>query len=106
MGAPVKPTSKPIKGFEVMEWTLKAGDVGDWVDVRSAIPSVQMAGDFGVDAVCAIEGTNNQDHDPVGLHSSREPTIDALSPLVRYVRPVVTGGDAKTNITITMMVPQ
>lgn len=106
MGAPVKVASKISNGFEIMEWTLKAGDVAELIELRSPVPSVQIAGDFGIGGICTIEGTNRQDVEPHRLLAAREPTIEAVAPFTRFVRPVVTGGDAKTNITVIMMVPQ
>lgn len=70
--------------------------------------SVQVVGTFGVAGNVRIEGSiNGADYapltDPQGnALDFTSPKIEAISELVRYVRPRVTAGDGTTSITVSM----
>jgi hypothetical protein len=85
------------------------GEVGTPVELGNfADRSVQITGVFGVGGNLRIEGSiNGTDYapltDPQGnALDFTTPKIEAISELVRYVRPRVTAGDGTTSITVDM----
>jgi hypothetical protein len=85
------------------------GEVGAPIELANfADRSVQVTGAFGVGGLATIEGSiNGTDYapltDPQGntlaLNAAK---IEAISEVVRYIRPSVTG-DGTTSITVTML---
>ncbi len=71
--------------------------------------SVQVSGDFGVGGNLRIEGSL----DGVNYYALSDPQgndlnfvggkIEAITELVRYLRPRVTAGDGSTSLTVTML---
>ncbi len=72
--------------------------------------SVQVTGTFGVGGAVAIEGTIDGTNyatltDPQGNALSFTATkVEAISELVRKIRPRVTAGDASTSLTVSLLV--
>jgi hypothetical protein len=75
----------------------------------SRISSVQVVGEFGVGGVLRIEGSiNGTDYapltDPQGNNLDISTAkIEAISELVRWIRPRVVSGDGSTALTIIML---
>ena len=75
----------------------------------SADRSVQITGTFGAGGTVVIEGTIDGTNyvtltDPQGNAISKTAAaIEAISELVRKIRPRVTAGDGTTSITVTMI---
>ena len=71
--------------------------------------SVHVAGTFGVGGTIVIEGSNNGSTyktltDPQGnALSFTAESIEAITELVRYIRPRVTAGDGTTAITVDFL---
>lgn len=95
----------------VATWpAMTNGDVGEAIELANfADRSVQVVGDFGAGGNVRIEGSLNGTHyapltDPQGnnLDINAE-KIEAITELVRYIRPRVTAGDGSTNLTVTML---
>lgn len=89
--------------------SLANGDDGTPIELGNfADRSVQVVGTFGVGGNLRIEGSiNGTDYapltDPQGnALDFTTAKIEAISELVRYVKPRVTAGDANTSITVCM----
>jgi hypothetical protein len=86
------------------------GDHGQAIELANfADRSVQVIGDFGAGGNVRIEGSLDGTHyspltDPQGnnLDINAE-KIEAITEVVRYVRPRVTSGDATTTLTVIML---
>lgn len=86
------------------------GDDGQPIELANfADRSVQVTGTFGVGGNVRIEGSLDGTNyapltDPQGnaldINGAK---IEAITELVRYVRPRVTAGDGTTSITVTML---
>ena len=96
----------------IFTWAdIPNGDDGTPVELAQwADRSVQVTGTFGAGGSVRIEGSNDGTSyapltDPQGndidIASAK---IEALSELVRYVRPRVTAGDGTTSLTVTLLV--
>lgn len=95
----------------VATWAaMQNGETGSEIELANfADRSVQVSGAFGVGGVVRIEGSN----DGVNYAPLTDPQgnaldfitakIEAVSEVVRYVRPRVTAGDGSTSLTITML---
>lgn len=89
-------------------WSLGAGDSG--VPVRyagAADRTVQIVGTFGgatVDIQGSLDGTNwSSVTDAQGnAITATSATLEAVTELVRFIRPVVTGGTG-TAVTVTIL---
>lgn len=89
---------------------MQNGDEGSPIELANfADRSVQVTGDFGTGGNVRIEGSlNGTDYavltDPQGntldINAGK---IEAITELVRYIRPRVTVGDASTSLTVTML---
>lgn len=86
------------------------GDEGSAIELANfADRSVQVTGDFGAGGNVRIEGSLDGVHyapltDPQGNNLDfNTAKIEAVTELVRYIRPRVTAGDASTNLTVTML---
>ena len=72
--------------------------------------AVQVAGTFGVGGAVVIEGSIDGSNyapltDPQGnALSFTAAKIEAISELVRFIRPRVTGGDPSTSLTVSLIV--
>ncbi|MCA3247404.1 MAG: hypothetical protein ING29_13105 [Azospirillum sp.] len=98
-------------GARLVTWSgLLNTDDGAPVELAAfADRSVQVFGSFGTGGNCRIQGSNNGTNwatltDPQGnaLNMSTE-SLEAISELARYVRPLITAGDGSTNLTVTML---
>lgn len=88
---------------------LQVGDTGaaaEWVEYADRC--FQVVGAFGVGGACTIQGSNDGVNwsalsDPQGnaLTFSSQHIEQALE-LPRFVRPIVTGGDATTSLTVIL----
>ncbi len=89
---------------------MQNGDDGEPIELANfADRSVQVTGAFGAGGSVRIEGSlNGTDYavltDPQGnnldVNTSK---IEAITELVRYIRPRVTSGDASTYLTVTVL---
>ena len=87
---------------------LAADDVGDNLDGSSyADRSVQIDGTFGGASV-EIQGSNDGTNwyvltDPQGnLITKTSASLEQISEITRFVRPLIDGGDGTTDITVTL----
>lgn len=95
----------------ILTWAGMAnGDYGAVVELANfADRSVQVTGVMGVGGNVRIEGSlNGVDYapltDPQGSNlDMNTQKIEAITEVVRYVRPRVTAGDGSTLITVTML---
>jgi hypothetical protein len=95
----------------IVTWpALANGDDGQPIELANfADRSVQVTGEFGVGGLVRIEGSiNGTDYapltDPQGNNLDiNTAKIEAISELVRWIRPRVTAGDGSTAITVTML---
>lgn len=97
-------------GAYLFEWTLANGETGDAVEfVGAPDRSVQLSGTFGSGGTVVIEGsidglTYATLTDPQGnALSVTAAKIEAITELVRYIRPRVTAGDGTTAIKINIV---
>lgn len=86
------------------------GETGEAVELANfADRSVQVTGVFGAGGNVRIEGSlNGVDYapltDPQGnILDINAGKIEAITELVRYIRPRVTAGDASTSLTVTLL---
>jgi hypothetical protein len=98
----------------VITWanlTQAGSDVGgevSWVGFPDR--AVQVAGTFGVGGAVVIEGSIDGSNyapltDPQGnALSFTAAKIEAISELVRFIRPRVTAGDGTTSLTVSLIV--
>lgn len=95
----------------VVQWPdLMAGDEGAPFDLPDfADRSVQVSGVPG-GAATSIKGTIDEVEwptlsDPLGnaLNITSTPKIQQLLEITRKIKPVVTGGDVTTNLTVTVI---
>lgn len=95
----------------VATWAdMQFGDDGSPIELAMfADRSVQVTGTFGAGGSVRIEGSiNGTDYapltDPQGnaldINTAK---IEAISEVVRYIRPRVTAGDGTTLLTVTML---
>ena len=109
--AAINPTTRegPAKTF-IVEWVLGAGDTGVPIDYPGAADrTVQIIGNFG-GATVEMQGTLEQT--PVtwlpvtdaqgNAISKTEASLEAITELVRWIRPIVTGGTG-TAVTILLL---
>lgn len=91
--------------------TQSGGDVGaevSWVGFPDR--AVQVAGTFGVGGAVVIEGSIDGNNwapltDPQGnALSFTAAKIEAVTELVRFIRPRVTAGDGTTSLTVSLIV--
>lgn len=95
----------------IATWPSMAnGDDGKPIELANfADRSVQVVGEFGVGGVVRIEGSiNGTDYatltDPQGNNLDISTAkIEAISELVRWIRPRVVSGDGSTALTIIML---
>lgn len=95
----------------IATWPAMAlGDDGQPIELANfADRSVQVIGEFGVGGSVRIEGSiNGTDYavltDPQGNNLDiTTAKIEAITELVRWIRPVVTAGDGSTSLTVTML---
>lgn len=95
----------------VATWpALQNGDDGSPIELANfADRSVQVVGTFGVGGNVRIEGSiNGTDYapltDPQGNNLDiTSAKIEAISEVVRWIRPRVTSGDGTTSLTVTML---
>lgn len=92
----------------IFAWALAAGDDGRAVDFSEfADRSVQFSGTFG-GATVSLQGSNDGLNwhtltDPLGTPIAKQSgALVAVTEMTRYVRPLVTGGDVGTAITVTL----
>lgn len=89
---------------------MSNGDVGESVELANfADRSVQVVGDFGAGGTVRIEGSI----DGVNYATLTDPQgnaldilwakIEAVTEVVRWIRPRVTSGDGTTSLTVTML---
>lgn len=99
----------PAKTF-IVEWTLGDGDTGAPIDYPGAADrTVQIFGNFG-GATVAMQGTLEAVPltwlpvtDAQGNAITKtEASLEAITELVRWIRPVVTGGSG-TAVTILLL---
>lgn len=95
----------------IASWAdMPNGEVGQRIELANfADRSVQVTGVFGAGGSVRIEGSiNGTDYapltDPQGnaldINTAK---IEAISEVVRYIRPRVTAGDGTTALTVTML---
>jgi hypothetical protein len=114
--ATVAPTLTRLQTFgdnaTVVAWTpltTTNADGGPFAMPGWADRSVQIGGTFGVGGTVVIEGSIDGTNyitltDPQGNGISKTAAaIEAISELVRFLRPRVTAGDGTTSITVTMI---
>lgn len=89
---------------------MQTGDDGRPVELANfADRSVQVVGTFGAGGNVRIEGSiNGTDYAPLTDPQGNAldiggAKIEAISEVVRYIRPRVTAGDGTTSLTVTML---
>jgi len=95
----------------VLVWSgMSNGDDGAPFELAQyADRSVQVSGDFGAGGNLRIEGSLDGENyyvlgDPQGNDLNfASGKIEAITELVRYIRPRVTAGDGTTSLTVTML---
>jgi hypothetical protein len=110
---PVTITEGEARTFIATWPNMASGDVGEPIRYAGAADrTVQVIGEFG-GATVSLEGTlepvpttwlplNDAQGQPVEI---TEPRLEAITELVRHVRPAVTGGTG-TNVTILLLMRQ
>lgn len=104
------PTSEGNYKAVISTWgPMAAGDVATPVNLREySDRSIQVSGTFG-GATIAIQGSidgvewgtlGNAQGDPLSFTSGR---IEAVAELVAFIKPVITGGDGTTAITVSLI---
>jgi hypothetical protein len=96
----------------IVTWpAMPVGESGQAIELANfADRSVQVVGEFGIGGSVRIEGSiNGTDYapltDPQGNNLDiASAKIEAITELVRYIRPAVTAGDGSTSITVTMLI--
>ena len=107
---PIRPFKREImRGNGVVGYiygwpNMKAGDVGEWVEIFGAQRSVQvMRADQSSQGECVIEGCHDPAegvaadlHSPFGAELSfRSGAIETINDIVRWARPRIVDGDDK-----------
>lgn len=93
----------------LVTWVLASGETGAGVEMGNlADRSAQVAGTFGGASVGiqgSLDGTNWASlTDPQGnALTFSGAKIETVVEMTRYLRPVVTGGDETTDLTVTVM---
>lgn len=95
----------------VASWEAMAnGDDGQPIELANfADRSVQVTGTFGLGGMVVIEGSLDGSNyatltDPQGnALAFAAAKIEAISEVVRWIRPRVTSGDGTTALTVTML---
>lgn len=95
----------------VATWpAMQSGDDGQPIELANfADRSVQVVGDFGAGGNVRIEGSLDGTNyatltDPQGnALDITTAKIEAITELVRWIRPRVTAGDGSTNLTVIML---
>ena len=109
----LQPDADRLPGnWAVISWSgLLNTDDGAPVDmVAYADRSVQVTGTFGTGGNCRIEGsidgaTYATLTDPQGnVLDFATAKIEAVTELVRFIRPRITGGDGATNLVCSLLV--
>lgn len=108
-----KPTTTDFEGVTLVQWTglTKAtDDAGEAVQLPNhSDRSVQVTGTFGSGGSVRIEGSIDGTNyavltDPQGnALDVTAAKIEAISEVVRYIRPRVTAGDGTTSLTVTIL---
>jgi hypothetical protein len=103
--------NKQDKAAEVRWGPMANGDDGNAVEmVEYADRSIQVIGTFGAGGSIALQGSNDGSNwttlnDPQGLpldiSSSK---IESIQELARFMRPLVTGGDGSTSLTVYLII--
>lgn len=94
------PATKPML---VAQWQLGEGETGEAVDVAAfADKSLQVDGEFS-QAHIVIEGSNTGDAYAALDAPITDLLIRQLAPPVRWLRPHVAGGDARTRLRVTLL---
>lgn len=110
--ATITPTITDADGHTVIaEWAgMTPGDVGEPVRYAGAVDrTVQVFGTFGSASV-ALQGTleatpanwatlNDAQGDPIAITAAK---VEAVTEMVRWVRPIVNGGTG-SSITVLLM---
>ena len=108
--ATVFPTvrEKPAQSYLATWDGMASGDVGDHIDyIGHADRTVQVVGTFG-GATVAIQGSlngtewatlNDAQGNPIEITA---PKIEAITEMVLFIRPVVTGGSG-TSVSVLLM---
>ncbi len=110
-------TITPLRTFGDNAWVVRwegltqaTLDEGDAFEgVGAADRSVQVFGTFGAGGTLRIEGSNDGTNwaaltDPQGnALDFTTAKIEAITELVRYLRPRVTGGDGTTSLTCVLL---
>lgn len=109
----LQPDADRLPGnWAVISWSgLLNTDDGAPVDmVAYADRSVQVTGTFGTGGNCRIEGSIDGTTyatltDPQGnVLDFSTAKIEAVTELVRFIRPRITGGDGSTNLVCSLLV--
>jgi hypothetical protein len=103
----------PIGGIKVISWTLGNGDDGKpMICPQFADRTIQVTGTFGAGGTVEFQGSNI---DPTPIYSvlndpQGNPLVFTIAKIEQVlentyrVRPVVTGGDVNTSLTISMLI--
>jgi hypothetical protein len=90
---------------------MAVGDIGQEIEMPgSADRSVQLGGTFGVGGEMQIEGSNDKINFLclTDAHGNRlrlkESRIEAVTEVVRRIRPRILAGDGTTALTVTMLI--
>ena len=106
-------TEIQIKNINIVTWgPMVDGDVGQpYIPTFSADKSIQVEGTFGADTI-TVQGTNYQTagnwetlNDPSNnplLITSKG--VKQILQATYQIRPIVTGGDGSTSVTVTMAI--
>lgn len=108
---------QPIRTFGdnawVITWTgltnATSDDGSPFEGIGANDRSVQIFGTFGAGGTLRIEGSNDGTNwavltDPQGnALDFTSAKIEAITELVRYIRPRITGGDANTDLTCVLV---
>lgn len=112
--AVVVPRNLSYRGVSVTQWTnLSTTNVdGGWLELpRFTDRSIQVSGTFGAGGTVTIQGTNEPGQtNPVALTDQAGVTLALTAASLKivlqnstFIRPLVTGGDGTTSLTITLM---
>ncbi len=101
-------SSRVITWADLTQADSDVGSAVSWVGFPDR--AVQVAGTFGVGGAVVIEGSIDGSNyapltDPQGnALSFTAAKIEAISELVRFIRPRVTAGDGTTSLTVSLIV--
>lgn len=107
------PNTGDFNGINAFQWTPmtnSGSDVGEAISMASSADrSVQVTGTFGAAGNLRVEGTIDGTNwatltDPQGnALDFTAAKIEAISELVRQIRPRVTAGDGTTSLTVSLI---